>query len=447
MAFGGLGEVRQVLFEFKGDASDLSAESRKASGAMDGAGKSAGGLSKTMGGLKTAAIGAGIAAGAAAAAWLFEGTKMAQTAQLIEGSFGKTFGESGAMVLEQNEAIRKSLGLTEAEFQKMAVQIGSVNRGMGQTGAEAAETTSAMVRVAGDLAAFNGELDAAPQALDDMNSALVGNYETMDKWGVNLTAAMVQERALIDTNKENASELTELEKRTAALALIQEQAALSSGALTEAQESGATGMNEFKARMGDVQTELGTALLPLLNVAVDLLLLLADVLELLAPAFEVVGKLVFYFSVGLSAIIDVLRPLIRYLFDLERIVKDVEHEVNKLRDMWRRMGDALRNAFSWNPPGWLQNMGVRGWSFHSGGVVPGPAGSNQLVMAQAGERITARNQSGPSSGGAGGGMGGGITINVTAGVGDPLEIGRTVADVLTEYTRVNGPLDIEITDG
>ena len=443
MGFG-VGEVRQILFEFKGDASDLEGESRRASGAMDGTSKSASGLSSVMGGLKTAAIGAAVGAGVAATAWLVEGAKMSQTADLIDSSFDKTFGDTGDDVLAQNEALRKSLGLSEAQFQKMAVQIGAVNRGMGQTEQEAADATSTMVRIAGDLAAFNGELDAAPQALEDMGSALVGNYETMDKWGVNLTAAMVAERALIDSNKENASELTELEKRTAALALIQEQAALSSGALTEAQEQGATGMNEFKARMADVQTELGSALLPLLKVAIDLLLILADILEALAPLFEVVGKLVFYFATGLQAIINVVRPLIGWLFDLERIVKGVEHEVNKLRDMFDRAGRALRNAFSWTPPSWVQSLGVRGFSFHSGGVVPGPPGSDQLVRAQAGERIVARNQSGPSANGGGGG-GPGVVINISAGVGDPLEIGRQVADVLTEYTRVNGPLDISVT--
>ena len=76
--------------------------------------------------------------------------------------------------------------------------------------------------------------------------------------------------------------------------------------------------------------------------------------------------------------------------------------------------------------------------------MPGPPGSEQLVRAQAGERIVARNQSGPSASGGGGG-GPGVVINISAGVGDPLEIGRQVADVLTEYTRVNGPLDISVT--
>ena len=122
MGFG-VGEVRQILFEFKGDASDLEGESRRASGAMDGTSKSASGLSSVMGGLKTAAIGAAVGAGVAATAWLVEGAKMSQTADLIDSSFAKTFGDTGDDVLAQNEALRKSLGLSEAEFQKIVHKV------------------------------------------------------------------------------------------------------------------------------------------------------------------------------------------------------------------------------------------------------------------------------------------------------------------------------------
>jgi hypothetical protein len=34
--------------------------------------------------------------------------------------------------------------------------------------------------------------------------------------------------------------------------------------------------------------------------------------------------------------------------------------------------------------------------------------------------------------------GGGITVNVTAGVGDPVAIGRTVVESLKAYERTNG---------
>jgi hypothetical protein len=108
----------------------------------------------------------------------------------------------------------------------------------------------------------------------------------------------------------------------------------------------------------------------------------------------------------------------------------------------RRVGDQLRSAFSWTPPQWMQNLGIKG--FHSGGVVPGAPGTDQLIMAQAGERVVPRNTASSSAGNGagGGGGGGGVVINITAGVGDPVEIGRQVADALEAYTRVNGPIDL-----
>ena len=73
-----------------------------------------------------------------------------------------------------------------------------------------------------------------------------------------------------------------------------------------------------------------------------------------------------------------------------------------------------------------------------GGVVPGPIGSPQPIMAHGGERIV------PAGGPSGGG--GGVTININTGVGDPQAIARAVANALEDYNRLIGPVPIAIAD-
>lgn len=68
-------------------------------------------------------------------------------------------------------------------------------------------------------------------------------------------------------------------------------------------------------------------------------------------------------------------------------------------------------------------------TFHSGGVFNSGMGEG-LALLQDGETIRTRSQEAA--------LGSGIVINITAGVGNPVEIGRELVDVLRQYERVNG---------
>lgn len=79
---------------------------------------------------------------------------------------------------------------------------------------------------------------------------------------------------------------------------------------------------------------------------------------------------------------------------------------NLIADAWNNTIGRL----SWTVPGWVPFLGGNTISvphlpkFHSGGVVPGPPGSEMLAVLQAGERVT------PASGG-----GGGMEMRITGG--------------------------------
>jgi hypothetical protein len=75
--------------------------------------------------------------------------------------------------------------------------------------------------------------------------------------------------------------------------------------------------------------------------------------------------------------------------------------------------------------------------YHDGGVVPGPRGSDQLIMAAGGETIlpTHKPVTGASSDGARI-----INVTVNAGMGaDGPQIGKKVVDAIKRYERDHGP--------
>jgi hypothetical protein len=411
-------EIRQVVFEFLGDAGGLAKETDAAArnlGKADGAAKKT--SSTLMTKLKPAAAAAGAAAAAMAAKWALDGIAMAETAEVAAASFEKTFGPADDLTASLEDQ-RLALGLSEQAFQKQATSIGAAAVSMGATADSAAQMTDQILTVAADVAAFNGELANAPEVVDAINGALAGSYETLDKYGISITAAMVEQKALADTGKQAASELTELEKRTATVALVTEQAALATGSLDEQMDSAAVKSNQFAARMADVQTQVGTALLPLKELALEVLLALVPILEALNPLIKLFGALI-------GGLVKLITPVINLVARLTQGFADL-------------INTAAKAMSAINP-----FKGFKMPSFHSGGVVPGPTGSSQMAMLQGGERVVPAG-AGSRMGGQGGGSGTTVNVTVQAGLSNPQETARAVVDILEDYTRINGPVDIAV---
>ena len=117
----------------------------------------------------------------------------------------------------------------------------------------------------------------------------------------------------------------------------------------------------------------------------------------------------------------------------------VRDRVMPIIDGIRGAIDAVVSAFQRMPSvGDIPGAGAVGGllgripGFDSGGIVPGPRGAPQLIMAHGGETVLPTHK--------GGGGGTVININVTAGVGDPDAIGRQIAQYLNRAALGNGPL-------
>ena len=66
-----------------------------------------------------------------------------------------------------------------------------------------------------------------------------------------------------------------------------------------------------------------------------------------------------------------------------------------------------------------------------------------MAMLQGGERVVPAGAGG-KMGGQGGGGGTTINVSVTAGLSNPQETARAVVDLLEDYTKINGPVDIQV---
>lgn len=420
MAFGS-SEVRRIKFEFDADTSGARRELGQLEGSVTRASKSSEIMTGALRRIGPMALDMGLDLARSAANWAFDGIEMAETAQVIAGSFDTTFGPAAQGLREDMDELRLAMGLSEVEFQGMATNLGQVATGTGQTREEAALFSAELITMAGDIAAFNGDVGESEGVLNKMAAALRGEFDPLEAVGVVLKQADVNQRAMSNSGKTLESDLTALEKQMATLELITESLGDESGALAEQFGSTAVKANEAEARLEDLQAEAGEALIPLKEMWVDLQLKLIPALSDLGGALNTVG--------GFLADID---NLFTGAGAAARGFADRVSDAGR-RAIGSRIGD-LTDRFRGSLP-----------SFHSGGRVPGATGSLQPAMLQGGETVRSASQSRST------GSGGApliMNVHIDAGVaGDPQEIGRHLVDLIGEFTRQSGPADISIRGG
>lgn len=131
---------------------------------------------------------------------------------------------------------------------------------MGMAKDEAGEMSIAAVKLAADLGSFNNL--PTEQVMADIQSALVGNYETMKKYGVVVNAELAQEKALAMGLADTKDALTAADKAQAAYQLIVEGSTAAIGDMARTMDGAANQEKVSQALLEDTAATLGGYLLP-----------------------------------------------------------------------------------------------------------------------------------------------------------------------------------------
>ena len=128
---------------------------------------------------------------------------------------------------------------------------------------KAREFSTTMVELAVDLASFNNS--AEPDVIRDLQSAIVGNHETMRKYGVIINETALNQEILnmgVIGGKEAA---TEAEKAQARLNIIMRGTTDAQGDAMRTADGFANVMRSFKAQLQELAIELGSAVMPIVR--------------------------------------------------------------------------------------------------------------------------------------------------------------------------------------
>lgn len=195
----------------------------------------------------------------------FAAAKMFKWGSLVEetgSKFNTVFAQSRDDVSKFLDTFARKAGLSRQESQGLIATTGAIAQGMGFAVEESAKMSIAVTELAGDLSSFNNL--PTEEVLQAIQSALVGERESLKRLGVVILESDVQRRALINTNKLTAKSLTQVEKATATLQLISERAGVAVGDLDRTMGSAANVAKRVRSDFVNLRDAIAVAVLPAL---------------------------------------------------------------------------------------------------------------------------------------------------------------------------------------
>ena len=190
-----------------------------------------------------------------------ESIDLAKNLEETKSKVAAVFGEEGQKQIEEwasNAA--HDFHTTKQQAMEAASGFGNIMMNMGMASDEAQKYSQQLVLVAAAQADFNNM--ETTEVLDKITSALAGSYKGLQSLGIVLKEDDIVQRALNDTMKESADQLTDAEKKQAALNIIIEKSSFAVQKYEDNTGSLVSMQAEWKSKLTDIKTEIGSKLSP-----------------------------------------------------------------------------------------------------------------------------------------------------------------------------------------
>jgi hypothetical protein len=283
MATKGIGRPLTILL--RADNTQLARGLQKAESQLQAFGK------KTEAAARVATV---ALAGIGAAAF-----SVTQSASDLNESISKSnviFGDSAQAIQNWAKTTDQALGLSQVAALEAAGNFAILGQSAGLTGTDLTVFSKDLTTLAADLASFNNT--SVDEAITALAAGLRGESEPLRRFGVLLSEAEVQAKALEMGLAGSIKEITNQDKVLARNALILEQTTIQQGDFARTSEGAANQQRILAAEIENTKAQLGEGLLPAYQ---DLLKALIPAVEYLAENSEQVvqlGKFVAIASAG-----------------------------------------------------------------------------------------------------------------------------------------------------
>lgn len=219
------------------------------------------------------------------------------------GAAGVQFGKALPDVLKFADNAAKSFGISRREALEAQNTFGTFGKAAGLSGGDLSGFSGKLAGLAGDLASFKGT--SVEQAIGAIGSALKGEADPIEAFGVQMNAAAIQAEALsqglIKTTKEA---LTPQQKTLAVTALLFKSTKDAQGDYARTSDGTANTAKTLAAELENAQVALGEKLAPALTIGRRVLL---EFTKGAAGVFDAIGPALDFATKAFSVFIDAIK--------------------------------------------------------------------------------------------------------------------------------------------
>jgi hypothetical protein len=309
-----IGDKSGVRIAIVGDSSQLARELQKAEGKIAGFGDNA----RKSGDILRSALFGGAA--------LYGAKKLVQAAGDLEQSIGGTaavFEQAAGPINEFTKGAADLVGMSENAARVITSKLGASLKGFGMSTDEAATQAINLTKTGADLAAtLGGKTDDAVGAL---GSALRGEYDPLERFGIALKASEVNAKAVSMGLASSESNVSAYAKGQATLALITERSAFAQGQFAREADTAQGQAQRAAAKTGDAAANLGKSLLPVYTK-------IQEAVGVVANAFTALPDSVQTGLIALSGVAFVAKPAADAIGLMNSAIRGIPDIFNKVAD-------------------------------------------------------------------------------------------------------------------
>ena len=246
-----------------------------------------------------------------------EMVKITSAVEEMQSKSSVVFGKFVSDVRSELEEFGNQVGRSTFELEGMASSIQDTFVPMGFARGEASKLSVQLTKLAVDVASFNNASDT--ETMMAFQSALVGNHETVRRFGVVITEATLKQELLRMGINKTASEITNAEKVQARLNLI---IAGTSDAHNDAIRTSGSFANQSKALASELEELKVNVMQPLLPVLTDIIKAMTEATKSTANFLTTIGIIPRNFEDTVRTATEI-NKLLKQRADLEKIIAEM----------------------------------------------------------------------------------------------------------------------------
>ena len=176
------------------------------------------------------------------------------------GAVDAVFKSSAERMHEYAATASSTVGISTNAYNELAAKLGASLKNGGTSIDELGEKTNGLIQLGADLSSLYGGTTA--EAIDAISAALRGETDPIERYGISLNDAALTAKGLELGIKKVGGSFSTQEKQLITQALLFEQSTDAQGNFSRESDTFAHKMQVASARMEDMKTKIGSALLP-----------------------------------------------------------------------------------------------------------------------------------------------------------------------------------------